>query len=122
MSHAPVSKEAEQALEVLLKLAHYVELRDHIPGRIETGVSFSDLPKLLGILLGLDVNRGVQLIPGIKDYEVSAWSRSATITYDPNVLPMDLWDDFCAIRKDQSLEGTVRKRLYALLENHSGRG
>lgn len=122
MSHAPVSKEAEQAIEVLLNVAHLVELRDHIPGRIETGVSFSDLPKLLGILLGLDVDRGVQLIPGIKAYEVSAWSLSATITYDPNVLPMDLWDDFCSIKKDPSLEDSLRKRLYALLENHSGRG
>lgn len=122
MSHAPVSKEAEQAIEILLKLAHYVELQDHTPGRIETGVSFSDLPKILGILQGLDVNRGLQLLPGIKDYEVSVWSLSAIITYDPNVLPMDLWDDFCSIKKDPSLEGTMRKRLYALLENHSGRG
>jgi hypothetical protein len=120
--YARVSREAEVAIETLLKLAQYVELRDHIPGRIVTRVSFSHIPQVVGLLQGLDVNRGLQLIPGLKDYEVSAWSRSAAITYDPTVLPMDLWNDFRTIRNDPSLEGAVRKRLYALFENHSGSG
>lgn len=119
MPYARVSKEAEQAIEALLKLARFVELQDHIRGRIVTRVSFSDIPRVLALLQDVDVNRGLQLIPGLKDYEVSAWSRSATIRYDPTVLPMDLWNDFCTIRNDPSLERTVRKHLYALFENQA---
>lgn len=118
MADAHESRKAVHAIETLLKLAHYVELRDHVRGRIETRVSFSDIPKVLALLQELDADGGLQLIPGLMDYEVSAWSRSATINYDPSILPGDLWDDFCAVSKNPSLEETVRERLYAVFENH----
>ncbi len=119
MSHARVSEKAEQAIEILLQLAHCVELRDHARGRIQTKVSLSNVPKAMGLLQRLDAGGGLQLIPGLKEYEVSAWSQSATIMYDPGVLPFELWTDFCAIRKNPSTEESVRRRLYALFEDHS---
>ncbi len=33
----------------------------------------------------------MRLIPGLKGYKLSVWSRSATINYDPSVLPVDFW-------------------------------
>jgi hypothetical protein len=120
MPYSRVPREAEQAIETLLKLAHYVELIDHTRGRIATRVSLSNIPKVLGLLQGLDVNRGLESMSGLMDYEVSVWSRSATIKYDSNVLPMDLLNDFCAIRNDPSLEESVRRRLYSLFESLSG--
>lgn len=121
MSQAPASEKAKEAVEILLQLAHCVELRDHTRGRIRTRVSLSNVPKAMSLLQRLDVSGGLQLIPGLKEYEVSAWSQSATILYDPGALPFDLWTDFCAIRKDPSLEESVRKRLYALFEDRSHR-
>jgi hypothetical protein len=115
MSAAHTSDEAKQAIEILLKLAHLVDMSDRVKGRIEAKVSFSALGKVMSILQGKDVDKGLKLIPGLKGYELSAWSRSATIQYDPNVIPEDLWDQFCAIRKDPSVEGAVRERLYALI-------
>ena len=115
---ARVPREAEHAIELLLKLAHHVELRDHSSGRMEIGISFSSIPKVLALLQGIDVGKGVQAMPGLENYEVSAWSRSAVINYSPSVLPMDLWNDFCAIRHDPSREEAVRQRLYDVYETH----
>lgn len=119
MSSTQIPSEAEQAIEILLKLAHYVERRNHTPGRIETRVSLSNIPHVLALLKDLDIDRGFQVIPGLQDYEVSAWSRSATIKYDPKVLSAELWNDFCKIGRDPALEDSVRRRLYALFENHA---
>ena len=117
MSSVNTPEESKQAIEILLKLAHLVEMTDHVSGKIEAKVPFSSLGKVMAVLQGSDVERGLRLIPGLKGYEVSTWSLSATITYDPAVIPTDLWDHFCAIRKNPSEEGAVRERLYALLSN-----
>jgi hypothetical protein len=114
MPCADVSTEVEKAIGVLLKLARLVEVTGHSQGRIETRVSFSNLPKVLELLHEVDVDRGLRLIPGLKGYDVSVWSRSATINYDPGVLPADFWHHFGTIRKDPSVEAVVRKRLHAL--------
>jgi hypothetical protein len=119
MTCANVSAIAEEAIGVLLKLAHLVEVTGHASGKIETRVSFADLPTVLALLRGVDVDRGLRLIPGLKGYEVSVWSRSATIAYDPTVLPVDFWNHFGTIRKDPSVEGVVRERLHALLPKDS---
>ena len=59
-----------------------------------------------------------RLIPGLKGYEVHAWSLSATILYDPNVLPFELWDDFCSICKNPDAESSFRRRVLSLFENN----
>lgn len=120
MANAGVSREAANAIEILLKLAHHVEMGNHIRGKIETWVTFAHLGTVVGILQGLDIDSGLRLIPGLKGYEVNVWSRSASIRYDPGVFPMDLWNDFCSIREDPSREGTVRQRLCALVRDRSG--
>jgi hypothetical protein len=120
MPDTQVPTETKPAIEALLKLAHYVELRDHVSGRIEMRVSFANVPKVLAILQDLDIDRGLKLIPGLKDYEVSAWSRSAVIRYDPRVFPMDLWNDFCTIGNDPAKEEALRERLLSLFGNHGG--
>lgn len=121
MSAVNAPEEAKQAVETLLKLAHLVEMTDHVKGKVEAKVPFSALGKVMSILQGSDVERSLKLIPGLKGYDVSTWSLSATIKYDPNVIPTDLWDHFCAIKKNPSEEGAVRERLYALLSNGGDR-
>jgi hypothetical protein len=120
MSSSARSKAATQVIELLVKIAHYVEPVDHGGGRIKMRVPFSDLPKLLALVAGIDVDESVKSIPGFRSYEVSPWTMSATIRYDPSVLPFDLWNDFCAIKTDPVAETSFRERFLALLENHSG--
>jgi hypothetical protein len=117
MTCGNASKDVEEALGMLLKLARLVEVTGHDRGRIVTRVSFTDLPHVLDLLRGVDVERGMRRIPGLKGYDVSVWSRSATISYDPDVLTDDFWNLFRTIRKDPSVEEAVRARVYALLPN-----
>lgn len=117
-----LSKNAGETLEVLVKVAHCVEPLDHGIGRIRMGVSLFKLPKLLALVGDINADEGASLIPGLKSYEVNAWSLSATILYDPNVLPFELWDDFCSISKNPDAESSFSDRVMKLFENnfHSG--
>ncbi|MBI5250135.1 MAG: hypothetical protein HY912_11635 [Desulfomonile tiedjei] len=119
MPSTELSKEAISVVEHLVELAHCVEPVDHVDGRIKMRVPLSSLPKLLTIIGGIDLDQGARSIPGLKGYEVSAWSMSATIRYDPNVMPLALWKDFCAIKKDPHAETSFRQRFLALLDNRS---
>ncbi len=122
MTCANVLNEVEEAIGILLKLAHLVEVTDHARGRIETRVSFADLPHVLTLLQGIDVDRGMRLIPGLKGYKLSVWSRSATINYDPSVLPVDFWYRFGTIRKDPSVEAVVQNVSRAVTEQSEQSG
>jgi len=115
-------KDAMEVVELLVKVARCVEPMDHVAGRITVGVSLFNLPKLLTLVGDMDIDDGARSLPGLKGYEVNAWSLSATILYDPHVLPVELWDDFCSIRNDPIAESSFRKRVLSLWENNSNQG
>jgi hypothetical protein len=119
MSSDGQSQASARAIDLLVKVARCVEPVEHVGGRITLRVPWSGLPKLLTLLSGIDVDEGARAIPGLMGYEVSTWSLSATIRYDPKVLPADLWNDFCAIRKSSGAETSFRSRLFELIEDHS---
>ena len=100
MPSVEVSTEVGDAVEVLIKLAYFVEPAGHANGKIKARVSLADLPKVLSLVRGVDVDRGLRLIPGLKSYELSVWFRSATIEYDPEVLPSEFWHHFFALRQE----------------------
>ena len=114
-----ISKHARETLEILVKAAHCVQPLDHVMGRISMGVSLYNLPKLLALVGAIDLDHGTRLVPGLKSYEINAWSLSATILYDPNVLPFELWDDFCSMSKNPDAESSFRDRVMKLFENNS---
>ena len=108
-------------IDLLVKVAQCVEPLDHVAGRITLGVSLFTLPTLLTLIGGVDVDQGARSLPGLKGYEVSVWSMSATISYDPRMLPVDLWNDFCSIRDNPDAERSFRERVTSLIENNSHR-
>ena len=112
-----LSNIARETVEILVKAAHCVEPLDHVKGRIRMGVSLFNLTKLLALVGDLDEHAG--LIPGLKGYEINAWSLSATILYDPKALPFELWDDFCSMCKNPDAELSFRRRVLSLFENNS---
>lgn len=122
MSCPKMTREAEQTIDVLLKLAHYVEPLEHVSGRIKMRVPLTNLSNVMTLIGGIDLERGVKSIPGLKGYNVNFWLRSATIRYDPNVLAFDLWNDFCTIRENPSAESLIRDRLFSVFQTHSAQG
>jgi hypothetical protein len=122
MSSTP-SDEAIRTIDLLVKIARCVEPVDHVDGRIKMRVSLSNLPTLMALINGVDLEQSALAIPGLKGYDVSAWTMSAIIRYDPNILPSDLWNEFCAIKNDTSAEKSFRELFQTLLQEHaSGRG
>jgi hypothetical protein len=106
-------------IDRLVEIAHCVEPMDHVAGRITMGVSLFNLPKVLSLIVSVDVDQSARSIPGIKGYEVSVWTMSATILYDPDVLPFELWRDFCSMRDNRDAEKSFRDRVVSLIENNS---
>jgi hypothetical protein len=112
---SPKRNLTEKTVDLLLQLAQYVEPLEHVSGRIKMRVPLSNLVSVVTLLNGVDVEKGVQSIPGLKGYDFNPWLRSATIRYDPDVLSADLWDDFCAIRENPSAEGLMRRKLLSVI-------
>lgn len=116
MSSFNRNREAEQTIEVLLKLARYVEPLEHVTGRIKMRVPLANLVSVIALLNEVDVEKGVQSIPGLKGYELNPWLRCATIRYDPNVLSSDLWDGLCSMKENPSTEKLIRSMLIAVFQ------
>ncbi|HMK37509.1 MAG TPA: hypothetical protein VK463_20725 [Desulfomonilaceae bacterium] len=119
MSSFNIANQAEQTIDVLVKLAHCVEPVEHVSGRIEMRVPLMKLASVMALLDGIDLERGVESIPGLKEYSIDLWMRSATIDYDPNVLSFELWNDLCAIKENPSAERIIRDKLLSVLRAHS---
>jgi hypothetical protein len=122
MKSPNITKEAEQTIDLLVKLAHYVEPLEHVSGRIRMRVPLANLARVVTLFSGIDLEKGMASIPGLKGYDVNPWLRCATIRYDPNVLSADLWDGFCAMKEDPSTESLVRRRLFSVFQMGAAQG
>lgn len=111
-------RESEETIERLLRIARCVEPGTHVPGRIQMRVSLWNLPHLTTLIGDLDITEATSSIPGLKGYEISAWSLSATIHYDPEVLPFEFWNNLCRVGNDPHAEHLVRRTLLSVFENH----
>jgi hypothetical protein len=111
MGQSEQSPDAEQAVELLKNAARLVERRKHTAGSITLGVRLIDLPRLFTLVDGLNIEKEAARIPGMKGFRLHPWSLSATIEYEPSILPYDLWEDFCRVRQDPSVEAPLLLRL-----------
>jgi hypothetical protein len=120
MSNPKDSGDVTQAVETLIKLARLVDVANAVKGKVEARASFTSLASVMALLRAPALEENLRRIPGVLGYELSAWSRCATINYDPKVIPMDFWDDFRAIREKPEFEDVVRRRLHALVLSGGG--
>jgi hypothetical protein len=111
MPNQQASGRGEQAIELLMELARYIELGKHSPGTITMRVPLSNISKVYAMLERSDLHKALQSFPGYRRHETSVFSRSVTITYDPTVFPHDLWLDYCRIKNSPELAGSVLERL-----------
>ena len=73
-------------MEVLIKLAYFVEPAGHANGKIKGRVFAGRFTEGIVARAGVGVDRGLRLIPGLKSYDLA--SRSiATVEYDPEICP-----------------------------------
>jgi len=105
----------EQIVSILLKAAHIVDLTEHVPGRVTLKVYLWDLPKLAFIFDGVNPEGKAIRIPGLKDFSVSVLQGTATVDYDPSILPPELWEQFGKIRDDPQYEPVFADRLKSVL-------
>ncbi|MEW6533861.1 MAG: hypothetical protein AB1473_23735 [Thermodesulfobacteriota bacterium] len=105
----------EQIVNIALKAAHIVDLADHVPGRVTLKISLWDLPKLAFLFDGVDLQGAPKRMPGLKDFSVNVFQGTATVDYDPSVLPPELWEQFGRIRKDPQYEPVFADRLKSVL-------
>lgn len=120
MANGQSVENANRAIDVLVKVSRFVEPVRHVTGKIEMAVSLINISKLATIANGIDIKTEVSRIPGLKRYNVGPWSMSATIYYDPEILPPDIWNDFTSIKKDPGAEHGFRQKLMLVFEKHNG--
>ncbi len=105
----------DQKIDLLIQVARLVEPVKHEPGSIELRIGFFDVPKIVPLLNGMQVAKEAQGIPGILGYKVHILSTSATIAYDPEIIPFDLWSTFCQIKTEPQAEKAFRAHLKQLI-------
>ena len=100
----------DRIIEGLLAIAPKVEIAHHIPGRIRLKIMLSGL----GAIKGVDLNGIVGAIPGIFNYRINAFARSAVIKYDQEQLPYDLWESIVEAGNGSEITAEVEDRLRIL--------
>jgi hypothetical protein len=122
MPNQQSSHGGEQAIELLMELARYIEPGKHAPGTITMRVPLTNIGKVYSMLESMDLHKALEGFPGYKRHETSVFSRSVTITYDPVLLPYELWQDYCKIKKAPELAASVLERLRKIVDNGGGQG
>jgi hypothetical protein len=114
MTESEEMVQVEQALELLARVAPYVSISEHDPGRITLSISFSGLWTLisgLDNLAGAEVEEGMRAIPGLKQCEIRAFWRTAVIEYDPALLPYHLWEQLFRPGEGEELDPATLEQL-----------
>ena len=62
----------------------------------------------------IELDKGRRIIPGLKNYEINAWSLSATICKTLRCCLRELWDDFCSMSKNPDAGSSFRSRAMKL--------
>ena len=67
MNSPSITGKAEQVIDFLLRLAHHVEPIEHVSGRIKMRVPFAQLPSVIALFGGVDVENGARSIQASRD-------------------------------------------------------
>ena len=101
--------------ENLLRIAAHTQVVHHIPGRIRLRI----LPSALKLVRGMDVDKTLGALPGIKGVRINAVVGSVVLEYDSSKLPYNLWEQLRQLRKKPQLEGDLRELLKRLGQENS---
>ncbi len=105
----------EFIVDQFLDNIRYLKIAHHVTGRIRVKATWSGAKKLASE----DTDRLESIIariPGITEYRVNKKALSVAITYDPGILPYELWEDVGKLGENPVNRDGVKIRLMEILE------
>ena len=103
-------------INAVARIAPSLRLKRHAPGRIVFKIVFSGLAAALELIGG----PGEFEFPGVTDADVSAWARTITLAYDPDVLPPHVWEDILALSEQPGGAGKIRDMMRDIARESTG--
>jgi len=109
---------APEIVDSFLDHIRYLNIAHHVPGRIRVKAGLNGARKLAGMDQN-DINAIISRIPGIEEYRVNRKALSVIITYNPEVLPFQLWEDVGTLSEYPLHRDSVRAQLLDILSSDS---
>jgi len=105
----------EKIVDTFLGHVRHLQIKHHVPGRIRVKATWNGARKLANGK-NIDIEKTIDMIPGIHDYRVNPKALSVIITYDPELLPFNLWEEIGRLGEYPQGRDKVREELLALLK------
>jgi hypothetical protein len=105
------STQQEKAVRDIIRLAPLTEIIRHTHGKVHLKYSMRALMRARDI----DFDNLARSLPGLIHTQIKAFSKTIIISYDPEYLAADLWDDLNRIKTKPELALRVAERLEGLL-------
>jgi len=105
----------EKIVDTFLYHIRHLKIKHHVPGRIRVKATWNGARKLANGE-NVDIEKIIAWIPGIHDYRVNPKALAVIITYDPKILPFNLWEEIGRLGEYPQGRNKVREELLALLK------
>jgi hypothetical protein len=106
----------EAIIQNIIRIAPYMNIHHHVPGRIRLKTN----PAFLAAIRGIDFDNMIRSIPGVLDHRVNLPARSVVIEYDPRRLPYALWESVGHIRHNPGIVAQVTDQMRTLWAGEVG--
>jgi hypothetical protein len=104
-----------EIVDTFLDHVRYLRIKHHVPGRIRVKATWNGAKKLVNSA-DADIEKILARIPGVSDYRVNPRALSVIISYDPNILPFQLWEEIGQLGEYPANRSKVREELLALVD------
>ena len=105
----------EEIVDSFLDHVQHLKVAHHVNGRIRVKASWNGAKKLADVEEG-EIEKVIASIPGIEEYRVNKKALSVIITYNPEVLPYDLWQQVGNLGEYPLNRERIREQLLAVLQ------
>lgn len=105
----------EESVDIFLDHIRYLKVKHHVPGRIRVKATWNGVKKLAASSNG-DIEQIVAMIPGINGYRVNPKALSAIISYAPEVLPFQLWEEIGKLGEFPLNRSKIKEKLLVILD------
>lgn len=108
----PDDTRIREIVEMIIGLAPLAVIVHHVPGRIRLKLTAS--PEEVSTVTNEDLRDTLRSVPGIRGARINPIAKSMVVSYDPEVLPRDLWALVEQLTDNPELGDMVRARFRAL--------
>jgi hypothetical protein len=114
-----LTTKSEEIIDSLVSLAKIAKKTEHQPGKIILEISNTQIPKLISMMGGVNIEEEVKSIPGYTNHKIKPGllKTSLEIDYDPEKIPYDLWESLMEISNAPQAVAAVTDRLRDLFKS-----